>query len=687
MKKIILSQTAWNTLETLQANVTEIEQAYTLNESEMTFIKDSFTDVCNKVIAITEEHKTEKLDFEGMVNMVSGMFEHASSRSTDKKTEALHWSGRRAKAMAATAVELAIESINDIKSAYHYEEVPKKKMMVKDGASYLMHYTWHRNYFECKGVYLNQEQRFLDDGLLPDGFSFVEGDIGSSKISTKDGSRYKVGSHYKDMLRKVGSTRLTFREFSEKELFKNFQRTETYKQQYASANVASDITRKYKVMAKFVARMAQEEFHLVYKYQGSSRLQAVYGQQDVGLHTGGKYLYRLADSRVVTLEDRIMAKFILGQTWFKKVKGAPRSFKQVLKGFKKNHAEIIKWFTESSQNDIVKYTYFMDMINDVVLAGENGETNLALSLDLTASGPMRHALNFHSEGMAKPTNMIGNKVPNDFHQEMLERSPITDDTIKGKSARDAVKQLVQNPWTHGSSFYTPAMAMEIEPEEFASMLSESYGPEALYAERIGSMTSDLVNKNDGTVTIQGPRGFLHVGAAYFEGSVTTVKYPSILDGKLKDIKIFGNAPLHYNKKGRVINKKKTENIKGDTISEAHAGAKNRLMYALDIHAVETMGTLELYEKLTEPLFSVHDDYFTTGKGLFQTLRILRDFHLWIYDETPIHGMIANAFDRKGINLTVEGKRFKDNLEAVHYMFPLGDLKRSQVANSFTFLQP
>jgi hypothetical protein len=201
------------------------------------------------------------------------------------------------------------------------------------------------------------------------------------------------------------------------------------------------------------------------------------------------------------------------------------------------------------------------------------------------------------------------------------------------------------------------------------------------------MTADLVDKNDGSVTIMGPSGFLHAGSAYFKGSVTTVKYPSIIDGKLKDIKIFGDAPLHYNKKGKIINKKKNENILGEKTSESESGAKNRLLYALVIHGIEFIGTARLYNQIDQPLFSVHDDYFTTGNGLFQALRILRDFHLWIYDTHPIHKMLGYSFDRKVITLKVEGYNFKNNLEAIFHMFPLGELKRSQVANSFSFLQP
>ena len=191
MKDFKLSQAAWVALNGLIDNVSDIEKAYVFSNKEMKFMEDSFNDVAEKVKSIIDDHNTEKLDFEGMVNMVSGMYRKAANRSTDIKTEPLHWVNRRASAMAATVVELAIESIQEIKNNYHLDEVPKTKKMTKDGHTSILHYTWYRNYFACHGVKSNQEQAWLDGGDLPDGFTFEEGVIGSSKIRTKDGREYR----------------------------------------------------------------------------------------------------------------------------------------------------------------------------------------------------------------------------------------------------------------------------------------------------------------------------------------------------------------------------------------------------------------------------------------------------------------------------------------------------------------
>ncbi len=665
MKAFILSQVAVQ-----KALLANNNNGYPiLSDAEFTIITKRMTEVHESIIDIITEHTTAKLDFEGMGNMISSMFIKHSRRT---KLEDDIWVYRRAKAMAMTALELAIMSADDVSSEYKNELLKKKRFVNGDnGRKKLITFDWHRNYFSCHGEYESESLAYLETGEFPRGLSRTAGELGSGTVSDPiSGVVIKLSKHHKNKLRQLASVRHTWRKLEEKELFDWMKSSDSFKEQMEATRSKTKLVKKYKAQAQFVSQMGDEEsIYSLYRYQSSGRFQAMFGMQDVGFHTGGKLLWRFAFNRVVSWEDTVMARFIVTQLWSKATRKKPLSFKQAQKTYKSRSNDILEWLSTYESYDLVKGTYWKDVRDEILLKIKGGKTNIMLHVDLTASGSITHALSFHSKKLGGAVNMTGNKIPRDFHSEMMDRSPLND--------RDLVKQEIQNPWTHGSGLKRPADAMGVDVAEFREILSSAYGPEALYPEMIGGLTSDLTTGNDQIIFMKRADGFLSFGKSYYQGGVSNIKYPSCMQEKVNIIKMFGNEPIRFgnNNKNKVINVSKTEDINGKIISKAQSGAKIRHLHAIGSHAVESMGTSWVYDKVTQPLASVHDDYFSTGKGLFQVFKHLKSFHLWVYDNAPVQGMIKDAFDRKGIDIDVDA------------MFPKGTLTRAQVAASQSFLQP
>ncbi len=665
MKKFILNQTAVKITTKVNSN-----GGYPiLNEGELQAIVDRMNEVHENVIDIITDHTTEKLDFEGMGNMISSLFFKAARRN---KLEDDIWVYRRAKAMAMTALELAIVSADDISSEYKNEIIKKKRFVKGDnGRKKLVIYDWHRNFFTCHGEYESEALAYLDTGDFPRGLARESGELGSGVVTdTISGTRIKVSSHHKNKLRQLASVRHTWRKFNEDELFAWMKSSKSFKEQMEATRSKTKLVKKYKAQAAFVSQMGDEEsIYSLYRYQSSGRFQAMFGMQDVGFHTGGKLLWRFAFNRTVSWEDTVMARFIVTQLWSKETRGKALSFKQAQKTYKTHEVKILEWLVTHEEKDLIKNTYWNDVRYEILLKAKGGKTNIMLHLDLTASGPMTHALSFHAEKLGAAVNMTGNKVPRDFHSEMMDRSPLDN--------RDLVKQEIQNPWTHGSGLKRPATAMSVDVKEFRDILSSAYGDEALYPEVIGGLTADLTTGSDQIIFMKRADNFLSFGKSYYQGAVSKIKYPSCISEAINVVSMFGNEPIRFGNvnKNKIVNVTKTEDINGKVISKALSGAKIRHLHAITAHAVESMGTSWVYDKVTQPLASVHDDYFSTGKGLFQVFKHLKSFHLWVYDNAPVQGMIKDAFDRKGIDIDVDA------------MFPKGTLTRAQVAASQSFLQP
>jgi len=640
-----------------------------LNDKELECIGAKMATVHETVIDIITDHTTEKLDFEGMGNMISSLFTRDAKRNN---VEANIYVYRRAKAMAMTALELAIASADDISKEYKNEIVQKKRFVKGDnGRKKLVTYDWHRNFFECHGEYESEALRYLETGEFPRGLNREPGELGSGVVKDSiSGTIIKVSAHHKNKLRQLASVRVQWRKFGADELFKWMSGSKSFKEQMESTRSKIKLVKKYKTQAEFVSKMADEEsIYNLYRYQSSGRFQAIFGMQDIGFHTGGKLLVRFANLRTVSWEDTVMARFIVTQLWSKDVRDKALSFKQAQRTYRRNTEDILDWLDTYEAKDLVKGMYWADLKSEILLKERGGKTNVILHLDLTASGPMTTALSFHALKLGGAVNMTGNKIPRDFHGEMMERSPHDD--------RDLVKQTIQNPWTHGSGLKRPASAMGVEESEFRAILKDAYGDEALYPEMIGGFTADLTTENDQVIFMKRADNFMSFGKSYFQGGKSIIKYPSCLEGKINSVTMYGNEPIRFGNvnKGKIINATKTEDVNGKKISNASSGAKIRHMYAIGAHAVESMGASWVYDKMTQPLMSVHDDYFSTGKGLFQVFKHLKSFHLWVYDNQPIQAMIKDAFNRKKIDIDVDS------------ILPLGTLKRSQVAASVSFLQP
>ena len=635
-------------------------------ENEVNMIKNSIEDARSHISDIVNSHTTEKLDFEGMVNMLSILF----IKRCGRKDEPLYWVSVRAKAMAATVVDIIVNSDPNISSYYHNEIIKKTKFITnKEGRKSFISFDWHRNYFSCQGEYISEIDKYYEEGTLPLGLSLTPNVLGSGKILDKvTGTVVKLSKKHKNKLRQLASVPLSVRKFSSEELFEWMKQSKSFKEQIASTRSKIDLVKKFKLNAKFVSDLGDiDRLYLTYRYQSSGRFQAIFGLQGVGLHTGGKLFYRFANDRTVEWEDRVMARFIVTQLWSKEVKGRALSFKQCQKTYRKEFESILKWLETYEGHDMVKNTYWNDVKTTILEASPGGKTNVPLHLDITASGPGTLALSFKAKKLAAAVNLNGNKVPRDFHGEMMARSPLDD--------RDLVKEKIQNPWTHGSGFNLPAKNMGVEPSEFKNILSGAYGDEALYPEMIGSFTSSLINDIDQIVFMRRDDGFMSFGKSYYEGAISEIRYPSC-DGSIKKIKLYGNEPLHFgNVSNRIINSSKTEDDYGNKISQSSSGAKIRMLFAISAHSVESGGVSYIYDKIKNPLFSVHDDFFSTGRGLFQVLRLKIEHNLYVYDNKPIQKLITDAFNRKGIDIDIDE------------ILPCGDLERHKVANSTAFLQP
>lgn len=666
----IMSQTAWAELEAINT----IKSAYTLSESDMKMIEDKFPELVEKIEDIIAEHTTSKLDFEGMTKMISPFF-----ATVGKESE--YFDKRRSYGVAAAALELVVASIDDVSKEYHNEIIPQNKVIRhKDGSVENHSYSWHRNYFACKGEAFDDVQAFLDGGPMPKGFHPDCGEIGSGSIALKNGKKVNVSGKFKSFLRQLGSVRVTMRGFDEKELMDYFKSTKAYKKQLGMASTPQEVTKSFRRLVKFVNKMSTLSFYKTYKFQPSGRTQHLNGIQNIGLHTGGKHIYRFAVSRRVTRSDKSVAKFNLAQIWSKKIKGRTLSFKQAMKSFKRNSVAIIAYFRTNTSLSFIEKTYWEDVISQIIMSLPGGRTNVPLHWDRTASGPMTMAASFRSSELAHFVNLDGNKIARDFHQTVLDRF----DHIE---TRDDIKAMVQNPLWHGSSLYTPALATEMEPGDFINEMKEEYGAVAEYPSMIGEMTALLVNEKKSFYQFKTGNGFMAHGACYFEGGMTSLPYPSIQKGNMKDITIYGDEPIHYNDKFRAVNTKKNVDIHGDSTSKAHSGTKNRSLLAAILHSVEWDLKYELYDQMTEPMFDVHDDYFSTGRGLFQVLKIMGAFNLKVYDEQPVQRALVDALDRGRVTYRIEGRKFVSNADSIEFMFPSGKLSRKKVSASVAYLQP
>lgn len=661
MKSFILNQTKLNAVLDLA------KQPYSpVNEAEVNIIVDKIQEVHESMSDIIAEHTTEKLDFEGMGNMISSLFNRDACRHAGEDNV---WVARRAKAMGLTAVELVVASNADIQEEYKNEVIVKNGVKRVDGKLKYFSYDWHRNFFMCHGQYVSDMEEYVETDDMPRGLSRESDQLGKATVTdSTNGVKLKLSSLTKSINRQVASVGYVVPDYGEKNLFNWLISSSSYKEQKATTRSKVKLADKYRMIAKGLTKFYDEDvIYMTYGRQSSGRFQSGFGLQDVGLHTGGKYFWRFKYNRVVQWEDRVIAKFIVTQMWSKKVRKRPLSFKQAIRMYKRNQDVIIDWTREHEQ-DFIKKTYWNEVCDDILLAPKTGKTNLVLRLDITASGPLHMALSFHGEKLGAAVNVNGNKIARDFHGEMMDRSPLED--------RDLVKQMIQNPWTHGSGFGTPARNMGVEKIEFIDMLRSAYGEEALYPERIGSWSKLLISGTDQTIFFKRPDNYMAFCKTYYQGAVREVKYLSCLEDKVKSVKIFGDEPLQFgNKSGQVVNVTKTEDSNGKKISKAASGAKLRPLSAVVTHALENVGTTWIYKRVTQPLNSVHDDYGSTGKGLFQVLKHMKSFHLWVYDTKPIQFMLKDAFKRKGIEIDIDKE------------LPLGTLKRSKVANSMAFLQP
>ena len=407
-----------------------------------------------------------------------------------------------------------------------------------------------------------------------------------------------------------------------------------------------------------------DRLYIQWGFQPSTRDLCMCTIEGLAPHGKYKYSWQFANERIINQDDIDAAIRVSSKMYSKSKHRTKINTDDAITLWNNESNKVLQWLL-SGYKDLNEKVYFKGL-HQILTDGIGGKTKRMIFEDLASNGPGIFGTNFRLSAFARLSNLTSSKTVHDGHQEIANVCEI-EDTPK-EDARDIVKQLVSNAFTHGAGTKGISLKLGLDLAQLNEGLKNVYGEEFVYMNAIARHVGRMINNTNMSTPIITPDGFIGINQAYAEQNKFQLPYLSLRTGKVRSVSMIRDMPILF---------KGNSNVPENMLFADKGGIKNMGGFANPSHGLDAYMKRRidaLLAKLGLAALDIHDNFGSTGTGLKTSRKAVKTTHIKFWKHNYFMGMIRKM-------------EAKTPIDVGRLELKTGDLAVSEIYMATEFLQP